>query len=90
MRFENSRFTTDVTLDYNQFINCRIENCVVLFHGGDFSLVGTTLTNVRFGLGGPANSTLAFLRLVRAASPNALQELLDGGPQPAPGQVTIN
>jgi len=29
MRFENQTFTTDVTLDYNQFIGGVIKNCVV-------------------------------------------------------------
>jgi hypothetical protein len=49
------------------------------------------LTNVRFGLGGPANNTLNFLRLVRAANPRLLDELLDAAPAPVSGQsVTIN
>jgi len=90
MRFENQTFTTDVTLDYNVFINCTIKNCVVFYYGGDFSLVNTTFTTVRFGLGGSANNTLAFLRLVRANGANLLEELLNQGPQPGPGQMTIN
>ena len=70
--------------------NCTIKNCVVFYYGGDFSLVNTTFTTVRFGLGGSANNTLAFLRLVRANGPNLLEELLNQGPQPGPGQMTIN
>lgn len=91
MRFVKQTFTTDVTLDYNEFIDCEIKDCVVFFYGGEFSLVRTKLNNVRFGLGGPANSTLNFLRLVRATSPGLLNELLDQGPQPTPDQsVTFN
>jgi hypothetical protein len=91
MRFVKQTFTDSVTLDYNEFIDCEIKNCVVLFYGGDFTLLRTTLTNVRFGLGGPANNTLNFLRLVRAASPHLLDELLNAAPGPAPDQsVTIN
>jgi len=91
MRFVKQLFTTDVTLDYNEFIDCEIKDCVVFFHGGDFSLVGTKLTNVRFGLGGPANSTLGFLRLIRANGPHLLEALLNQGEQPVQdGQVTIN
>jgi hypothetical protein len=91
MRFVKQTFTNDVTLDYNEFVDCEISNCLVLFHGGDFTLLRTTLTNVRFGLGGPANNTLNFLRLVRAASPRLLDELLNAAPGPVPDQsVTIN
>ena len=91
MRFVKQSFTDDVTLDYNEFIDCEISNCLVLFHGGDFTLLRTTLTNVRFGLGGPANNTLNFLRLVRAANPRLLDELLNATPGPVPDQsVTIN
>lgn len=91
MRFVKQTFTNDVTLDYNEFVDCEISNCLVLFHGGDFTLLRTTLTNVRFGLGGPANNTLNFLRLVRAASPRLLDDLLNAAPGPVSGQsVTIN
>ncbi len=91
MKFENQTFTGDITLDYNEFIDCEIKDCNVLYHGGKFSLVRTKLNNVRFGLSGPANDTLIFLRLVRANGPHLLDELLDQGPQPKPSQtVTIN
>jgi hypothetical protein len=91
MRFVNQTFSDDVTLDYNEFVDCEIRNCLVLFHGGDFVLLRTTLTNVRFGLGGPANNTLNFLRLVRAANPRLLDELLNAAPGPVSDQsVTIN
>jgi len=91
MKFEKQTFTEDVTLDYNEFIDCEIKGCMVSYHGGQFNLIRTKLTNVRFGLGGPANATLAFLRLVRANGPHLLDELLDQGEQPKPDQtVTIN
>lgn len=91
MKFEKQTFTEDVTLDYNEFIDCTIKDCGILYHGGKYSLVRTTFSNVRFGLAGPANDTLAFLRLVRANGAHLLDELLDQGPQPKPDQtVTIN
>ena len=91
MRFVKQTLTSDVTLDYNEFVDCEISNCLVLFHGGDFTLLRTTLTNVRFGLGGPANNTLNFLRLVRAANARLLDELLNAAPAPVSDQsVTIN
>ena len=82
MRFEKQTFTTDITLDYNEFIDCEIKDCVVFFHGGTFSLIRTKLTNVRFGLSGAAHQTLMFLRLVRSSGPHLLDQLLDQGPQP--------
>ena len=91
MKFENQTFTDDVTLDYNEFIDCEIKDCKILFYGNDFSLIRTKFTNVQFGLGGPANITLAFLRLVRANGPHLLDQLLDQGTQPEPDQtITIN
>jgi hypothetical protein len=91
MKFVKQIFTTDVTLDYNEFIECEIRDCAVLFHGGEFSLVGTKLTNVRFGLGGAANNTLSFMKLIRATDPRLLEELLKQAPVPAPDQsMTVN
>ena len=82
MKFEHQIFTSDVTLDYNEFVDCEIKDCVVYYYGGSFSLIRTTLTNVRFGLGGAANETLQFLKLVRANGPELLEGLLNSGPQP--------
>ena len=91
MRFKDQTFTEDVTLDYNEFIDCEIRDCKVLYHGGQYSLVRTKFTNVQFGLGGHANNTLAFLRIVRASGQHLLDDLLDQGDQPKPDQtVTIN
>jgi hypothetical protein len=81
----------EVTLDYNEFVDCEMYGCVLLYHGGDFSLVRTRLVGVQFGLAGAANNTLSFLRLVRANGQGLLDGLLDAGPQPVPAQsVTIN
>lgn len=91
MRFTGQVFTADVTLDYNEFIDCEFRNCAVLFHGGTFSLVRARFHEVRFGLGDAADRTLAFLRLIRAQNPAMVDELLDAAPGPAPDQsVTIN
>lgn len=81
----------EVTLDFNEFIDCEMRRCVLVYRGGDFSLVRTRLVGVQFALGGAANNTLSFLRLVRANGPALLDGLLDSGPQPVPEQsVTIN
>jgi hypothetical protein len=81
----------EVTLDHNQFVDCEMRDCILVYHGGDFSLVRTRLIGVQFGLGGAANNTLSFLRLVRANGQALLDGLLDAGPQPVPEQsVTIN
>ncbi len=92
MRFVKQVFTGgEVTLDYNEFVDCEMRDCLLVYHGGEFSLVRTRLVNVRFGLGGAANNTLGFLKLVRANGQELLDSLLDQGPQPEPGQsVTIN
>ena len=91
MRFENQVFSgVTVTLDYNEFHNCTIRDCLVSCHGGDFVLAHTTLVNCRFGVEGMANTTLQFLKLVRANGPHLLEDLLGQGPQPTPDQVKFN
>lgn len=81
----------EVTLDFNEFVDCEMLGCTLIYHGGDFSLVRTRLVGVKFGLAGAANNTLSFLRLVRANGQALLDGLLDAGPQPVPEQsVTIN
>ncbi|HET7757690.1 MAG TPA: hypothetical protein VFK87_10575 [Steroidobacteraceae bacterium] len=91
MRFENQTFTgTTVTLDFNQFVNCTIADCLVVCHGGDFSLSRTTLMRCKFGVGGMANNTLQFLKLVRANGPQLLEDLLNQEPAIGPEQVTFN
>src|SRR5258706_6056921 len=91
MRFVKQVFKDGVPPDYNEFVDCEISNCLVMFHGGDFTLLRTTLTNVRFGLGGPAKNTLNFFRLGRAPKPRLLHEVLHAAPGPGAGQSgTIN
>jgi hypothetical protein len=84
LKFENQTFTTDVTLDCNEFIDCVIKNCVIYYQGGWFSMIRTQFDNVRFGVGGPAQNVLLFLRMIRITHPVAVDELLDGAPQPTP------
>lgn len=63
----------------------------VLFHGGRYSLVRTTFTNVQFGLGDAAQNTLAFLKLVKLSGPNLVDELIDqAGPAEPDESITIN
>src|SRR5258708_14462043 len=64
MRFENQTFTTDVTLDYNEFIGGVIKNCVVFYYGGYLSLSQTPMENVRFAMAGAAQCALMFLRII--------------------------
>lgn len=91
MKFEKQTFTDDITLDYNEFIDCEIKNCTIFYYGGKFTLVRTKFTNVHFGVGGSANDTLVFLRIVRATGQNMLDALLDQGYQPVPDpSTTIN
>jgi hypothetical protein len=92
MRFVNQVFQGgEITLDYNEFIDCEFRDCLVVLHGGEFSLVRARFERVRFGLAGAANNTLMFLRLVRANGPHLVDELLNGGaPPPADQSLTIN
>ncbi|MGH8427442.1 MAG: hypothetical protein ACRES7_05595 [Gammaproteobacteria bacterium] len=77
MKFVNKKFTEDVSIDYNEFVDCEFENCRLLFHGGTFTLTRAKLKNVRFGVADAANHTLLFLRFMRDVSPQSLEELLN-------------
>ena len=77
MRFEKQIFTTEVTLDHNEFVDCEFQNCAVVFFGGQFKLERTKFTNVRFGLSGAANETLQYLKFVRSMSPAIFDELIN-------------
>lgn len=89
MRFENQTFTTDIAVDYNEFVNCTFKNCRILFHGGEFTFAGTVnFEEVSFGLGHAANNTVTFLKFLRAAAPQAFAELMAQQPKPAPSAAT--
>jgi len=79
MRFENQTFeNTEVTFDYNQFVNCTFRDVTIMFHGGDWSLAAGCrfAGTVKFVIGGPANNTMAFLKWVRQESPDAFESLM--------------
>ncbi len=83
MRYIKQAITgIDVNLDFNEFEDCVIKDCIVTCNGGPFSLVRTRFERVRFAIGGPAQATLAFLKLVKAHSPDLLNELMNDGAQP--------
>jgi hypothetical protein len=91
MKFSNQTFSEGITLDYNEFIDCSVQNCPVLYYGGQYNLLRTNLTNVSFGFGGPANRTLTYLRMIYAMNPKLVIDLLEQNVHPPVEQgVTIN
>ena len=88
MKFVKQTFADGVTLDFNEFIDCEIKDCVVAYYGGKFTLVRTQFNNVRFAVGGSANDTLVFLNLVRAHGEDLLKQLLDKRGKIAPDITT--
>ncbi len=91
MRFENQTFANqNITLDYNTFVGGVIRNCTLYYYGGEFSLVGTRLENVKFAMAGPANGALMFLRMVRSVNPTAFGQLMNEAPPPADGPAAMN
>lgn len=90
MKFSNQKLTGDVTVDYNEFVDCEFENCTLFYHGGDFKLTRVKFTNVRFGFAHSANSTLAFLRFLRDVLPKSFEELLQNVAASTPQSGVIN
>jgi hypothetical protein len=90
MKFEKQKLTGDVTIDYNEFVDCEFENCTIFYHGGDFKLTRVKFVNVRFGLAHSANSTLMFLRFLRDVLPKSFEELLANVSKSTPQSGKVN
>jgi hypothetical protein len=79
MKFVDQVFTnTDVTLDYNEFINCTFGNrSRIHFCGGQYQLTDCKIDGeIGFALHDSAHRTLVWLKFIRSL-PNGLQILED-------------
>jgi hypothetical protein len=77
MRFEKQTFNhTEVTLDHNEFVDCTIANCTLVFHGGPMLVVNTRVAGVQYRLVGPAVHTTRFLARLRVYNAPAFEKLL--------------
>ncbi len=68
MRYENETFEgKTVDLDGNDFVNCSIQRCTLVYRGGALpGLYGTTsVQNCTFDLQEAADRTVTFLRTLR-------------------------
>ena len=90
MHFEKQVFTTDVTLDYNEFVDCEFKNCKIFYHGGPFSVVNGKFSQVSYMFGGDANNTLGFLRMLHSITPQLIDELLKPPSQPSDARPILN
>ena len=77
MRFENQTFDhSEVTLDDNEFVDCTIVNCTLIFHGGALSVTRTRVTGAVYVLVDSAVHTTRFLALLRRYNPPAFEKLM--------------
>ena len=88
MRFENQTFEGDVTLDYNEFINCTFTPaCLIHFGGGMYSFTNCKIAFRGISWHDNADRTLHFMRFLYAMpiGPEVVRQLLETGPtNPAP------
>ena len=62
MKFTAETFQNrDVTLDFNQFFNCKFDNCNIIYNGNSFTAVGCDFYEVRITLIGNAKNVLKFM-----------------------------
>ncbi|WP_025041160.1 hypothetical protein [Nitrosospira briensis] len=63
MKFENKSFKNEtIDIDFNSFINCQFEDCMLVFRGyGLIGMEGCTFTNVSWSMAGAAANTLKFM-----------------------------
>lgn len=61
---QNKYFTNEtIVLDGDSFQNCTIENCELVYRGGDApSVVNCTIGNSKWLLGGAAANTIQFMK----------------------------
>jgi hypothetical protein len=77
MRFEKQTFDhTEVTLDNNEFIDCTIVDCTLIFHGGPMSVANTRVAGVQYRLMDFAVHTTRFLARLRVYNPPAFEKLM--------------
>ena len=77
MRFEKQTFNhTQVTLDNNEFVDCTIANCTLVFHGGPMSVTRTRVAGVQYVLVDSAVHTTRFLARLRVYNPPAFEKLM--------------
>ncbi len=50
-----------ITIDEKHFVNCRYENCTVIYNGGDYAWTNTTFKNCQITLAGAAQRTATLL-----------------------------
>jgi len=50
-----------ITIDEKSFVNCRYQDCTLLYGGGDYAWAQTTFENCRLTLTGPAQRTVSLL-----------------------------
>ena len=78
-RYINSEFKgTPVRLDYNDFQNCRFENCTMIYGGaGPVSMTGCTFKNVSWAFVDAAQNTLQFMTAMYHGSGEGGKELIE-------------
>jgi hypothetical protein len=82
VRYEKRDFRNcEVVLDGNEFIQCTIEGCTLVFSGGSVSAVGTTIANVKYDFRGPAVRTAAYLASLRTRDPRGFENIMQAALQ---------
>lgn len=77
MKFEKQTFTTDVTLDFNEFVDCVFTGCTVYFHGNPYLLIRTDMEGISLKFAGAAAETLSTLKALRQRSPQLVEDLIN-------------
>jgi hypothetical protein len=55
-------------LDEVVFLRCRLKNCDLFYHGGDFEWTETSMENCRFHWRGPAKNSVALFQLLQGSN----------------------
>jgi len=89
MKHKDAKYTEcDITLDGNEFENCRFINCKLRYSGRPVTFsANCVLDKPQFMLSGPALRTMQLLGVLYQASPPAVEKILGGirkmGPSPS-------
>jgi hypothetical protein len=86
MKFENQTFVDqDITLDYNEFVDCQFRDCRIHYHGSPWSVVRIKFDGrVMFFVGGAAKDTVAYLQFIRSVVPESFEQLINQTQQATP------
>ena len=79
MKFEDQSFySKDIHMDFNQFIKCKFVDCNLIYHGfGPIGMEGCSFKNIRWTFSDAAFNTVNFMASLYAGAGEGGRQLIE-------------